>query len=81
MPPSWGCHHLAAASRPCSRCGEHQNPDHTAQALLDDIAASPRNRTSRQRTSPRTKAQRRTERTRNVTHTINIVTSNLPKED
>jgi Insertion element 4 transposase N-terminal/Transposase DDE domain len=73
--------HLAAANRACCRCGERPSPDPAAQALIDDIAASPRNRTGRQRTSPRTKAQRRTERTRNVTYTINIVTSNLPKAD
>jgi Insertion element 4 transposase N-terminal/Transposase DDE domain len=73
--------HLAAASRACSGCGQRPSPDAADQALLDDIAASPRNRTGRQRTSPRTKAQRRTERTRNVTYTINIVTSNLPKTD
>jgi hypothetical protein len=73
--------HLATASRACDRCGQRPNPDQALQELLDDIAASPRNRTGRQRTSPRTKAQRRTERTRNVTHTINIVTSNLPKAD
>jgi Insertion element 4 transposase N-terminal/Transposase DDE domain len=73
--------HLGAANRACSNCGQHPDPDQATQALLDDIAASPRNRTGRQRTSPRTKAQRRTERTRNVTYTINIVTSNLPKAD
>ena len=74
-------HHLSAASRACHHCGQRPDPDQAAQALLDDIAASPRNRTGRQRASPRTKAQRRTERTRNVTYTIEIVTSNLPKAD
>ena len=49
------------------------------QALTAAIAAYPRNRTGRQRTSPRTPSQRRTERTRKVSYTINIVTSNLPK--
>jgi hypothetical protein len=74
-------HHLVAASRACQHCGQHANPDQAAQALLDDITASPRNRTGRQRASPRSPAQRRTERTRNVTYTIDIVTSNLPKAD
>jgi Transposase DDE domain len=74
-------HHATTASRACPRCGERPHPDQAAQALLDDIAASPRNRSGRQRTSPRAKTQRRTERTRNVTYTINIVTSNLPKAD
>jgi len=41
-------------------------------------AAHPRNRTGRQRTSPRTASERRTLRTRNVTYAINIVTA-LPE--
>jgi hypothetical protein len=52
-----------------------------AQALQAAIAAHPTNRVGRQRTSPRTTKERRTDRTRNVTYTINIVTSNLPKLD
>ena len=51
------------------------------QALQAAIAAHPTNRSGRKRTSPRTKKERRTERTRDVTYTINIVTSNLPKMD
>ena len=47
--------------------------------LITAIAAHPRNRTGRQRSSPRTKKQRRTEHTRDVSYTITIVTSNLPK--
>lgn len=74
-------HHATTAHRACSNCGHHPNPDQATQALLDDIATTPRNRTGRQRTSPRTNKQRRTERGRNVTYTINIVTSNLPKAD
>jgi hypothetical protein len=58
----------------CTRPGEN-----ATQALLTAITAHPRNRTGRQRTSPRTASQRRTERTRNVDYTIHIVTSNLPK--
>src|SRR5215475_14359926 len=68
--------HLQAAARPraCTCPGQD-----AAEALLTAIAAHPRNRTGRQRTSPRTASQRRTERTRNVTYTITIVTSNLPE--
>jgi Insertion element 4 transposase N-terminal/Transposase DDE domain len=61
----------------CAHCGHCATVDPT-DALVAAIAAHPRNRTGRQRTSPRTKAQRRTERTRNVTYTIDIVSSNLP---
>jgi hypothetical protein len=50
-------------------------------ALQAAIAAHPTNRTGRHRTSPGTKKERRTERTRDVTYTINIVLSNLPKLD
>jgi hypothetical protein len=68
--------HLATAAHRCTCTYPGQD---TTQALLTAIAAHPRNRTGRQRTSPRTPAQRRTERTRNVTYTINIITSNLPE--
>jgi hypothetical protein len=54
-------------------------PPQAAQTLHAAIAAHPTNRSGRQRTSPRTNKERRTERTRDVTYTINIVTSNLPK--
>jgi len=59
----------------------HSTPPGTdaVEALTLAIAAHPRNRTGRQRTSPRTASQRHTERTRKVSYTINIVTSNLPK--
>jgi hypothetical protein len=60
----------------CTRCGH--NPDPT-QDLITAITAHPRNRTDRQRTSPRTTTQRHTQRTRNVSYTITIVTPNLPK--
>jgi hypothetical protein len=59
-------------------CGHCATADPT-DTLVTAIAAHPRSRTGRQRTSPRMKAQRRTEHTRNVTYTINIVSSNLPK--
>jgi hypothetical protein len=67
------------ATRPgCTRCGH--TPDNPAD-LITAIAAQPRNRTDRQRTSPRTTTQRRTERTRNVSYTITIVTPDLPESD
>jgi hypothetical protein len=58
-----------------------QSPPEAAQALRAAIAAHPTHRSGRQRTSPRTNKERRTERTRDVTYTINIVTSNLPKAE
>jgi hypothetical protein len=66
--------HLSATSG-CHHCA----PSGPTQALLDGIAAQPRNRTGRQRTSPRTARQRRTEHTRDVTYMIEVVPSNLPK--
>jgi Insertion element 4 transposase N-terminal/Transposase DDE domain len=57
------------------------SPPEATQALRAAIAAHPTNRPGRQRTSPRTKKERRTERTRDVTYTINIVLSNLPNID
>src|SRR6266704_840712 len=63
----------------CRHCTKPSNDGDPTEALVSAIAAHPRNRTGRQRTSPRTARQRRTERTRDVTYTINIVPSNLPK--
>ncbi len=69
-----------AATRPgCTRCGHAS--DNPADNLITAITAQPRNRTDRQRTSPRTTTQRRTERTRNVSYTITIVTPDLPESD
>jgi hypothetical protein len=70
--------HLGA-DLPCTACGHRQ--DQPKQALTSTIAASPRNRTDRKRTSPRTSAERRTQRTRNATYTITITESNLPEAD
>ena len=73
--------HLGAGTR-CLHCGTP--PNHAGdpvEALTTAIAAHPRNRTGRQRTSPRTKNQRRTEHTRKVSYTINVVASNLPKDE
>lgn len=69
---------MLCAAAPCPSCGHQPRP---TQAALTAIAAHPRNRTGRHRQSPRTKAERRTQRTREVTYTIEIVTSNLPKMD
>jgi hypothetical protein len=62
----------------CIHCGHR--PDNPINNLITAITAQPRNRTTRQRTSPRTKTQRQTERTRDVTYTITIVMPNLPKD-
>ncbi len=62
----------------CIQCGHR--PDNPIHDLITAIAAQPRNRTTRQRTSPRTTTQRHTERTRDVTYTITIATPNLPKD-
>ena len=62
---------------PCQACGHH--PD--TSDLTAAITAAPRNRTDRTRTGPRTAQQRRTQRTRDVTHTITITnhTATPPK--
>jgi len=66
----------------CAGCG-HRPSDlrDPGQALAAALAAQPLNRAGRQRTGPRTKAQRETEHTRDVTYTITIVPSNLPKAE
>jgi hypothetical protein len=61
--------------RPCDSCGHHAN----ARTLTAAIAAGPRNRTDRARTSPRTPRDRLNQHTRNVTYTIAITPTNLPK--
>jgi hypothetical protein len=66
--------HLATHT-PCHACGHHNNPTNL-QAV---ITTGPRNRTNRTRTSPRTKKERQTQHTRDVTYTITITESNLPK--
>jgi len=47
--------------------------------LIAAIAAGPRNRLDRQRAAPRTTQEHRTQHTRNVTYTITITESTLPK--
>ena len=66
----------------CPRCGCRPVPPNTqVKALIDDIAGLPRHRAGRQRTSPRTAAERRTGHTENVSYTIDIEKSNLPEWD
>jgi hypothetical protein len=62
-------------TRTAAACSCSCQPD----TLRTAIAAHPTNRVGRQRTSPRTTKERRTERTRDVTYKIDIVSSNLPK--
>jgi hypothetical protein len=57
------------------------NLSQSTQALTAAIVAHPTQRMGRQRTSPRTAQERRTEQTRSVTYMINTVTSNLPEMD
>jgi hypothetical protein len=61
-----------APCRACGHTGEHAD-------LAAAITAAPRNRTGRRRASPRTAEQRRTQRTRDVTYTIDITESNIPR--
>jgi hypothetical protein len=49
--------------------------------LIGDIARLPRHRPGRQRTSPRTTAERRNGHTENVSYTITVEKSNLPEWD
>jgi hypothetical protein len=68
------------ADAPCRNCGHRpSDTSNPITALTSDIAAHPRNRTGRSRTSPRTAAERRTGHTREAVYTITITESNLPK--
>jgi hypothetical protein len=68
-----------AAEAPCRHCGNR--PDSPLASLNAAILALPRHRQGRQRTSGRTAAERRTRHTEEVTYTIDITKSNLPKWD
>jgi hypothetical protein len=70
--------HLGA-DLPCTHC--HRRPDRPYQALVDAIAAHPRDRTGRSRTSPRTPKDRQTTHGQNAIYTITIATSNLLEAD
>ena len=70
----------AAASTPaCRHCGHPPGSGDLRADLIAAISAQPVNRVRRPRTGPRTTRQRATERTRNVTYTITIVSPDLPK--
>jgi hypothetical protein len=68
-----------AADACCRHCGHR--PDDPLASLNAAILALPRHRPGRQRTSGRTTAERRTRHTEEVTYTIEITKSNLPKWD
>jgi hypothetical protein len=70
--------HVAADTR-CHHCGHR--PGDLFSGLTSAITALPRHRPGRQRTSGRTAAERRSRHTEEVTYTINITKSNLPKWD
>jgi hypothetical protein len=70
--------HVAADTR-CTHCG--WRPDSHLTSLNAAITALPRHREGRQRTSGRTPAERRARHTEDVTYTIDITKSNLPKWD
>ncbi len=70
--------HVAADTR-CHHCGHR--PGDLFPRLTSAITALPRHRPGRQRTSGRTAAERRSRHTEEVTYTIDITKSNLPKWD
>ena len=71
-----------AADACCPHCGLRLvSANSQVSTLIDDIARLPRHRAGRQRTSPRTTAERRTGHTENVSYTITTEKSNLPEWD
>src|SRR5205823_13576883 len=70
--------HITAEAR-CRHCGHR--PASPLASLNAAILSLPRHRAGRQRTSGRTAAERRTRHTEEVTYTIDITKSNLPKWD
>src|SRR5216683_549139 len=71
-----------AADTCCRHCGHRPaSADAPLASLNAAILALPRHRPGRQRTSGRTAAERRTRHTEEVTYTIDITKSNLPKWD
>ena len=61
----------------CGHCGKL--PADPLGQLIDDVAAHPRHRPGRMRTSGRTPAERRSRPTEEATYTITITPSNLPQ--
>lgn len=72
---------MAATATTCDHCGHQPTGSGLTETLLAAITAHPLGRAGRQRTSPRSRQQRRTERTRTVSYTIEIVASNLPRAE
>jgi Insertion element 4 transposase N-terminal/Transposase DDE domain len=73
--------HVAADTR-CRHCGHRpSSANDLLTGLTAAILALPRHRPGRQRTSGRTAVERRTGHTEEVTYTIDITKSNLPKWD
>jgi hypothetical protein len=73
--------HVTADTR-CRHCGHWPaSANDLITGLTTAILALPRHRPGRQRTSGRTAAERRTRHTEEVTYTIDITKSNLPKWD
>jgi hypothetical protein len=71
-----------ASDIPCRHCGHRPTSGNDpVSGLASAIIALPRHRQGRQRTSGRTAAERRTRHTEEVTYTIDITKSNLPKWD
>jgi hypothetical protein len=70
------------ADTPCRHCAHRPtSADDPLTSLNAAILALPRHRPGRQRTSGRTTTERRTRHTEEVTYTIEITKSNLPKWD
>ena len=70
------------ADTPCRHCGHRPaSANDPLAGLVSAIIALPRHRSGRQRTSGRTASERRTRHTEEVTCTIDITKSNIPKWD
>jgi hypothetical protein len=71
-----------AADAPCPNCGcRRSEVVDPSDSIIAEITTQTRNRIDRQRTSPRTRKQRQTEHTRDVTYLITIVSSTLARND
>ena len=71
-----------ASDTPCPNCGcRRSDIVDPADSIVAEVTTQTRNRIERQRTSPRTRKQRQTERTRDVIYLITIVASTLARND